>query len=73
MGPFTPEAYRGFKYVSKITAQFTKWIAVYLVAKKSCAFDSFRLFVTSTVIPCGGRVICWRTDKGGEYTSEAFK
>ena len=37
------------------------------------AFDSFRLFVTSTGIPCGGRVIRWSADKGGEYTSEAFK
>ena len=27
MGPFTPEAHGGFKYVSKITDQFTRWIA----------------------------------------------
>ena len=73
MDPFTPEAYRGFKGVSKITDQFTRWTAAYLLERKSCAFDSFRLFVTSTVIPCGGRVIRWRADKGGEYTSEAFK
>ena len=73
MGPFTPEAYGGFKYVSKITDQFTRWTAVYLLENKSCAFDSFRLFVTSSVIPCGGRVICWRAKNGGEYTSEAFK
>ena len=39
---------------------------------KSCAFDPFRLLVTSTATPCGGRVIRWRADKGGEYTSEAF-
>ena len=73
MGPFTSEAYGGFKYVSKITDQFIRWTAVYLLENKSCAFDSFRLVVTSTVIPCGGQVICWRADKGGEYTSEAFK
>ena len=73
MGPFTPEAYRGFKHVSKIIDQFTRGTAVYLLENKSCAFDSFRLFVTSTVIPCGGRVIRWRADKEEEYTSEAFK
>ena len=73
MGPFTPEAYRGFNDVNMITDQFTRWTAVYLLENKGCAFDSFRLFVTSTVIPCGGRVIRWRADKGGEYTSEAFK
>ena len=71
--PFTPEAYGGFKYVSNITDQFTRWTAVYLLENESCAFDSFRLFVSSTVIPCGGRVICWRADKGGEYTSKVFK
>ena len=73
MGPFTPEAYGSFKYVSKITDQFTRSIAVYLLENKSYAFDSFRLIVTSTVIACGGRVIRCRADKGGEYTSEAFK
>ena len=57
MGPFTPEAYGGFKYVSKITDKFTGWTAVYLLETKSYAFDSFRLFVPSTAIPCGGRVI----------------
>ena len=73
MGPFTPEAYGSFKYVSKITDQFTRWTAVYSLENKSSTFDSFCLFVTSTAIPCGGRVIPWRADKGGEYTSEAFK
>ena len=46
---------------------------VYLLENISCAFDFFRLFATSFVIPCGGRVVRWRADKGGEYTSEAFK
>ena len=73
MGLFTPETYWSFKYVSKITDQFTRWTAVYLLENKSCAFDFFRLFATSTVIPCGNRVICWREDKEEKYTSEAFK
>ena len=73
MDPFTPQAYGALKYVSKITDQFTKWTAVYLLENESCAFDSFALFVTSTFIPCGGQVIRWHADKGGEYTSEAVK
>ena len=73
MGPFTPEAYGGFKYVSKIIDQFIGWTAVYFLENKTCAFDFFRLFVTLIVMPCGGRVVCWRADKGGEYTSEALK
>ena len=73
MGAFTPEAYEGFKYASKITDQFTRWTVVYLLENKSCTFNTFRLFVTLTVIPCGGRVIRWRADEEEEYTSEAFK
>ena len=73
MGPFTPEAYGGFKYVSKIIDQIIRWTAVYLLESKRFALDSFRLFVTSTAISYGGRVIPWRADKGWEYTSEAFK
>ena len=73
MGPFTPEAYGDFKYVSKTTDQFTRWTAVYLLDNKNCAFDTYCLLAISTAIPCGGRVIRWRADKGGEYTSEAFK
>ena len=44
-----------------------------MLENESCAFDFFGLFVTSTFIPCGGRVIRCHADKGGEYTSEAFK
>ena len=73
MVPCTPEACGGFKYVSKFTDQFTRWTAVYVLENKSCTLDSFRLFVTSTAIPCGGRVIRLGVDTGGEYTSEAFK
>ena len=73
MGIFIPKAYVGFKYVRKITDQFTRWTAVYLLENKSHAFASFHLFIPSTVISGGGRVTSWRADKGREYTSEAFK
>ena len=70
MGPFTPKAYGSFQDVSRITDQFTKCIAVYLLANKSLAFDPFRLFIPLVVIPCGDRVIHWRADKEGEYTGK---
>ena len=34
MGPFKPTAHSGYKFVSKITDQFTKWTAVYLICSK---------------------------------------
>ena len=74
MGPFTPEAYEGFKYVSKITDQFTRWTAVYVLENKTCIFNSFRSSSHQlSFIPCSGRVTRWCSDEGEEYTSKAFK
>ena len=73
MGPFKPAAREGYSYVSKITDQFTTWTVVYLLCTKDQALASLHLFVTSTVIPFGSRIVTWRADKGGEYTGEDFK
>ena len=73
MGPFTPAAIGDYRYVSKITAEYTKWTAVYLLTNKNQALKSLQLFVGSTVIPFGGRTVRWRADKGGEYTRETFR
>ena len=73
MDSFKPAARRGYEYVSKITDQFTKWNAVYLLCTKDQAFASLQLFFTSTVIPFGSRIDTWQADKGGEYTGEDFK
>ena len=73
MGSFKPAARGGYEYVSKITDQFTKWTAVYLLCAKDQAFASLQLFVTSTVILFGRRIVTVRADKGGEYIGEDFK
>ena len=73
MGTFKPEGREGYKYMSKITDQFTKWTAVYLLCTKDQALASLQSFVTSTVIPFGSRIVIWGADKGGEYTGEDFK
>ena len=63
MGPSKPTAQGGYKSVSKKTNQFTKWTAGYLLCSKKEALASLQLFVTSTVIPLGKRVIGSRADK----------
>ena len=73
IGPFKPTAHVEYKFVSKITDQFTKWTAVYLLCSKDQARVSLQLFVTSTVIPLGKRIIRWRADKGGEFMGDEFK
>ena len=57
MGPFTPVAIGVYKYVSKITDEYTKWTAVYLLTNNNQALKSLHLFVGSTVIPFGGRIV----------------
>ena len=73
MSPFKPATRGGYEYVSKTTDQFTKWTAVYLLCTKDQALASLQLFVTSTVIPFGSRIVTWRADKSGEYTGKDFK
>ena len=73
MGPFKPAARGDYEYVSKVTDQFTKWTAVYLPCTKDQALTSLQLFVTSTAIPFGSRIVIWQADKNGEYTGEDFK
>ena len=73
MGPLKPAARGGYEYVSNITDQFTKWTAVYLLCTKDQALASLSLFVTSTVIPSGSRIVTWRADTGGEYTGKYFQ
>ena len=73
MWTFTLVAISGYKYVSNVNDACTKLIAVYLLTNKNQALWSLELFVRSTVIPFGGRIIRWRTDKCGEYTGEKFR
>ena len=71
--PFKTAARGGYECVSKITDQFTKWTAVYLLYTKDQALTSYQLFVTSTVIPLSSGIVTWQAEKGGEYTGEDFK
>ena len=73
IGPFKAAARGGYKHVSKIADQFTRWTAVYLFCTKDQALASLQPFVTSTAIPFGSRIVTSRADKGGEYTSEGFR
>ena len=73
MGPFTPVAIGCYKCVSKITDDYTKWTAVYLLTNKNQALKSLQMFVGSMAISFGGRIVRWRVDKGCEYTGEEFR
>ena len=72
MGLFTPVVIGGYRYISKITNEYTKWTAVYLLTNKNQALKSLQLFVGSTVIPFGDCIVRWRADKSDEYAGEEF-
>ena len=40
MGPFTPVAISGYKFVSKITDEYTNETAVYLLTNKNSSLES---------------------------------
>ena len=73
MGPFTPEALGGYKYVSKISDEHTRWTEIYLLKSKDGALHAFQSFVHSMVISSGVRVERLRADKGGEFIGNDFK
>ena len=58
----------GYMHASKVTDEYTNWAAVFLLTNKNEALQSLQLFIGSTVILFGGRIVCWRADKGSEYT-----
>ena len=50
MGPLTPEALGGYKYITKISDEHTKWTETCLLKSKHEALTSFQVFVPSVVI-----------------------
>ena len=64
MGQFTPEALGGYKYVSKMSDEHTRWTEIYLLKSKGGALHAFQSFVQSMVIPSGVRVERLRAEKG---------
>ena len=73
MGFLTPEALRGYKYITKISDEHTKWTETYLLNSKRNALTSFQVFVQSVLIPSGFRTEHLRVDKGGEFVRKEFQ
>ena len=73
MGPFTPPAKGGYRYVSKFTDDYSRMKEVYLLRNKSEAPESLHQYNTTVSIPLGLRIEIVRCDKGGEYIGKEFK
>ena len=72
MGPLTPEALGGYKNITNISDEYTKWTEPYLLKSKHNALSSFQVIVRSVVIPSGFRVERLRVDKERKFSSKEF-
>ena len=70
MGPLTPIALVGYKHITKISDEYTKWTEPYWLKSKHDAFSSFYVFVQSVVIPNGFRVERLRVEYASTNTSQ---
>ena len=73
MGPFTPTAKGGYRYVSKFTDGYSRMKEVYLLRNKSEAAESLHQYNMTVAVPLGLRIKIVRGDEGGEYIGKEFK
>ena len=73
MGPLTPPAKGGYRYVSKFTDDFSRMKEVYLLRNKSEAAESLHQYNMTVAVPLGLRIEIVRCDKGSEYIGKEFK
>lgn len=73
IGPLSPAAKGGYMYISKFSDEFTRFRAFYLIHSKEEAINTLIRFVQDLAIPHGRRVLCLRSDGGGEYRAKYYE
>lgn len=72
-GPMKTKAYDGLSYFVIFTDDYSRASIVYCIKAKSKVLDKFKQFITMAEALHGKGVAKFRTDNGGEYTSNEFK
>lgn len=62
----------GAKYFVSFIDDYSRRCWVYPIKKKSDVFATFKAFKARVELDSGKKIKCFRTDNGGEYTSEEF-
>ena len=73
MGPFTPAAREGYRFVSKFTDDYSRMKEIFLLKNKTEAAESLHHYNMTVAVPLGLRIENLRCDKGGEYTGQEFR
>jgi transposase InsO family protein len=71
-GPINPQSNGGNRYFITFADDFSRKTWTYLLSDKASAFDEFKKFKTLVEKESKCQIVCLRTDRGGEFTSNAF-
>ena len=72
-GPFSHEARGGYRYFITFTDDFSRYGYVFLMRRKSEAFEKFKEFQNEVQNQHGKTIKRLRSDRGGEYLSQEFE
>ncbi|KAM1936926.1 hypothetical protein ACFX15_014142 [Malus domestica] len=72
-GPLDPMSYGGNRYFITFIDDFSRKTWVYFLKEKSTALKVFKEFKALTEAESNHKLVAMRSDRGGEYTSNAFK
>ncbi|PNX55476.1 retrovirus-related Pol polyprotein from transposon TNT 1-94, partial [Trifolium pratense] len=71
-GPINPQSNGDNRYFMTFTDDMSRKTWTYVLKEKSNAFENFKVFKALVEKEVGCGIQCLRTDRGGEYTSNAF-
>ncbi|GAU25732.1 hypothetical protein TSUD_216620 [Trifolium subterraneum] len=71
-GPINTQSNGGIRYFITFTEDYSRKTWIYLMKEKSSAFEIFKVFKAMVEKESGASIICLRSYRGGEYTSNAF-
>jgi transposase InsO family protein len=71
-GPITPNSNGGSRYFMTFTDDFSRKTWIFLLHDKASAFDEFKKFKVLVEKESNCQIMCLRTDRGGEFTSNDF-
>jgi len=70
-GPF-PESLNGSRYYVLFIDDWSRYTSVFFLKRKSDVFEVFQQYKTFVEKQSGKKVLCLRTDRGGEFCSKKF-
>lgn len=72
-GPISPTTAGGSKYIFVLIDDHFRYMWALLMKEKSEAYERFKSFKRLVEQETGGTIKTFRTDRGGEFTSQEFK